>query len=125
MVPRRITKDHKLKDIYMRKGDMLNVDFFYNSYNPTYFQEPDTFDPERFLDKGKTQDAYAFTPFSAGPRNCIGQHLALIEARVILAEFLLMFDFSLKENYNLTMDFKFLYEPVNPILVDLSVKNTN
>lgn len=49
----------------------------------------DTFVPERWLDGGGGQDggfpAGAWRAFERGPRNCIGQALALIEARVVLA----------------------------------------
>lgn len=48
--------------------------------------EPLKFDPTRFLrDDGKDHDdPYAYLPFIQGPRNCLGQHLALLEARLVL-----------------------------------------
>lgn len=48
--------------------------------------EPMKFDPSRFLrDDGKDHDdPFAFLPFIQGPRNCLGQHLALLEARLVL-----------------------------------------
>jgi len=39
--------------------------------NPEYFEDPKSFKPERWLEK-KNFPAYAFTPFAAGPRNCLG-----------------------------------------------------
>uniref|UniRef100_A0A7S1I6B7 Cytochrome P450 n=1 Tax=Eutreptiella gymnastica TaxID=73025 RepID=A0A7S1I6B7_9EUGL len=49
-----------------------------------HWPEPDTFRPERF--SAPLPDAYQFVPFIGGPRNCLGQHLALLEARVVLAQ---------------------------------------
>ncbi len=45
--------------------------------------EPKKFRAERFL-PGTEHDPYAFLPFIQGPRNCLGQYLALLEARVVL-----------------------------------------
>lgn len=49
--------------------------------------DPSLFSPERFLPTNPDCEASnpAFAPFSKGPRNCIGQELAMVEARVILA----------------------------------------
>jgi len=52
--------------------------------NPQVWKDPTEFRPQRFMDPPETDDAYAFIPFIQGPRNCLGQHLALLEARVVL-----------------------------------------
>lgn len=63
--------------------------------NATYWPDPHSFNPERFLQNGSTAPANpAFVPFSKGPRNCIGQELAMIESRIILALTMRLFDFT-------------------------------
>ena len=63
--------------------------------NATYWPDPHSFNPERFLQNGSASPANpAFVPFSKGPRNCIGQELAMIESRIILALTMRLFDFS-------------------------------
>ena len=116
-------KDHMINDLAIRKGDLVQLDFFYNHYNPKYFEDPESFKPERWLAKNPNLDAYAFTPFSAGPRNCIGQHLAMNETRVILCEFLSKYNIKLREDYKLRFDFKFMYAPVEPFVLKLTPRN--
>jgi len=55
------------------------------------YNEPSVFRPDRFMPGGEydkfdeTVRPYMFVPFIQGPRNCLGQHLALLEARVVLS----------------------------------------
>src|SRR5690606_42143340 len=58
------------------------------------WEDPDRFDPERFA-PGTTRDRFAFLPFGAGPRICIGASFALQEAVIILATLVSRFRFDL------------------------------
>ena len=52
----------------------------------TLWQEPDSFDPERFLPENRGSiDRFAYLPFGAGPRVCIGAAFSLQEAVIVMA----------------------------------------
>jgi hypothetical protein len=85
---------------YDINGFMLLVSSHSMHRNPDYFPLPDKFIPERWIPGSDNfheirKDAYR--PFEKGPLDCIGQQLALLEMKIILAMTLRDFDF--EEDY--------------------------
>jgi cytochrome P450 len=57
--------------------------------DPRFWREPERFLPERWAgDEAKQRHKYSFIPFGGGPRICIGNGFALLEAQVVLATLL-------------------------------------
>jgi cytochrome P450 len=57
--------------------------------DPQWWTEPEAFRPERWLNGEMEQlPRFAYFPFGGGPRVCIGNHFAQLEAVLVLAEFL-------------------------------------
>jgi len=120
-VPRLALEDHKIGDLEIKKGDQVRVEILSAFFDENIFEDAQKFDPQRWKNAEK-MDSWIFTPFSAGPRNCIGQHLAMVEAKIIISEFLNMFNYKLQNGYKLRLCARFLYEPVDKVLFDLTPK---
>ncbi|XP_034376334.1 cytochrome P450 4F3 [Arvicanthis niloticus] len=92
-VSRCCTQDIMLPDgRIIPKGVICRISIFGTHHNPAVWPDPEVYDPFRFdADKVKGRSSLAFIPFSAGPRNCIGQAFAMSEIKVALALTLLRF----------------------------------
>jgi len=54
--------------------------------SPEHWADPEAFDPERWRSERRAdRPRFAYFPFGGGPRHCIGKHLALLEAKLIVA----------------------------------------
>jgi len=120
LLPRVATKDNMLGKIKVKKGTVVLAYTTNGAFREDYFKDPEKFDPERWIGEGegnKLKDGFSYLPFWAGPRNCLGQHLALLETKIFLIQLFSKFDLELIENYQLNMTSRFLYEPVNPVMI--------
>jgi len=80
--------------IKLKKGQIIHFPTYSMHRDPENFPEPDSFKPERFLPENRTHHPYFHLPFGAGPRNCIGMRLALLEAKLALIHSVYRFKFS-------------------------------
>ncbi|XP_008174668.1 ultra-long-chain fatty acid omega-hydroxylase-like isoform X2 [Chrysemys picta bellii] len=99
-VSRRCTEDIKMPDgRVLPKGNVCLISIYGTHHNPAVWPEPQVYNPHRFdPENSKNQPPLAFMPFSAGPRNCIGQNFAMAEMKVVLALTLLRFAVRLDES---------------------------
>ncbi|XP_023166365.2 probable cytochrome P450 4e1 [Drosophila hydei] len=89
---RTIREPTVIVDKYMPKGTTLVLPILAIGHSPHSFEAPYEFRPERFEAAERTRaNAFDNVPFSAGPRNCIGQKFALLELKVTLSKLLRRF----------------------------------
>mgnify|MGYP000707355496 CR=1 FL=1 len=87
--PREPIEDVQLGEHTIPAGTTLIIPPFILHHDERFFAEPEVWKPERWTPE--LRDAlprFAYFPFGGGPRICIGVHLALAEARIVLAELL-------------------------------------
>nr|XP_003705489.1 PREDICTED: cytochrome P450 9e2-like [Megachile rotundata] len=69
----------------VQKGQYVWIPIYGVQHDPEYFPEPEKFNPERFYDDPKQiLNSGSFLSFGLGPRMCIGNRFALLEAKTLL-----------------------------------------
>lgn len=77
--------DDTLLGYSIQKGTLIGVSFYELHRNPKYWENPERFNPERFLGAQRKQSMQYFYPFGAGPRMCIGMGFAMYEMGLALS----------------------------------------
>ncbi len=79
-------EDHEIGGYHVPKDMTVIISSYVTHRLPEYWEEPDTFDPSRF-DKERTvgRSRFAYIPFAAGHRNCIGSYMALMQSKLVVA----------------------------------------
>ncbi|KAF8361711.1 hypothetical protein PRIPAC_88634 [Pristionchus pacificus] len=93
-VHRQLQNDMQMGDNLLPRGASVSIAPIVIHHNESIYPNPTVYDPDRFLPENvATRHAYDFIPFSAGPRNCIGQKFAQYEIKIVMSWLLRRFRF--------------------------------
>ncbi len=93
---REIAKEIRVAGRALPVGTQVLVSQWIVHRDPRWWPNPEAFDPDRFEpDVVKTRPRFAYFPFGGGPRVCIGNHFAMMEAVLMLVTTLQRFDVDL------------------------------
>ncbi|XP_055637107.1 cytochrome P450 4d1-like [Toxorhynchites rutilus septentrionalis] len=100
LIGRRCVEEVTIDGKTIPAGANIIIGIYFMGRDPQYFENPLDFRPERF--EGETSvekfNPYKYVPFSAGPRNCIGQKFAINEMKSVISKLLRHYKFILPPN---------------------------
>jgi cytochrome P450 len=98
----------------VRPGSLVVISPYVLHRHRLLWDRPDAFDPRRFLGVAREMiDRFAYLPFGAGPRKCIGSTFALQEATLVLAMIAKHFSFQLKPGHVVWPTLQVTLRPAN------------
>jgi cytochrome P450 len=99
-IERETTKALTIDGVTLPARSLVDIQIYRLHHNAAVWPDSLEFRPTRFLPENLLKiDNFSFVPFSAGPRNCIGQHFAMHEMKIAIARIL--------RKYNLALDAEF------------------
>ena len=83
---RQAREADEIRGYHIPAGAPVAVSQYVTHRHPDFWENPEAFDPERFTPaRSAGRPHFAYFPFGGGPRQCIGNNFALMEAQLILA----------------------------------------
>ncbi|XP_022915872.2 cytochrome P450 4C1-like [Onthophagus taurus] len=121
VIGRKLTEDVVIDGYEIPKETDANLHIYKVHRNPDIYPNPDKFDPDRFLPENSSKrHPYAYVPFSAGPRNCIGQKFAIYEEKTMIASIINAYKVLPVDSLDsLTLVFEVILRPINGINLKL------
>lgn len=109
---RKAIENDVLNGYTIPAGAVLAISPYTIHRHPDFWENPEDFEPERFLPENAVgRHHFAFIPFGGGPRQCIGNNLALLEAQLIIPMVLQQFDVLLTDQQPMKPEAHFVLRP--------------
>jgi len=105
VIGRQALEDVEIQGEVIPKGAILNIYTYFIQRNEKYWDNPTRFDPERFSPENEGRiNKWAYIPFSTGPRVCVGNSFAMMEAQLLLATIASRFQLSLPTGHTVELN---------------------
>lgn len=123
LAPRAALEDDEIGGYFIPKGSILNIAFYFTLRHPDFWENPERFDPDRFLpDRVSARPKYAYMPWGAGGHACIGKSLAVMESVMILSAISRRFQINLASHRPVDIDPRFTLRPKGGIEVTIKAR---
>lgn len=118
---RQATEEVTIGDYTIPKDGLIMISPYVMHRHPKYFHDPMRFEPTRFRPENESQmEKYTYMPFGGGPRICIGNSFAMMEAHLILATIAQKYRFELDSTAGVMPNAQVTMSPLNGLNMRVS-----
>lgn len=118
VIVRRALTDLRIGPVPVPKGTDVYVPVYAIHRHEQLWSHPNAFDPGRFApERVSARPRYAYLPFGAGPRICIGSSFAIMEAVAVLASLITRYQLSLDPTYKPRMAVRVTLRPTGGMMM--------
>lgn len=118
-ISRDVAETMELNGKTVDKGTTIILSIYATHRDPSFWQYPDKFYPEHFLDEhNNSRHKYAYLPYGGGMHTCVGRHFAEIEMMIIIATILK--NHSVRTKLNVKPTVSITYKPERDILISIT-----
>ena len=118
-VGRATKRPLRLAGYVVPRGTQVYVLPWVTQRDPRFFEAPSAFRPDRWRDDAKSLNRKAYFPFGGGPRKCIGAHLAIMEATLMVATIVRQYRMRIAADHRLDLQPAVTLRPRHGIRVEL------
>ncbi|MBZ0280144.1 MAG: cytochrome P450 [Anaerolineae bacterium] len=123
IIGRQAIEDTEIAGWSVPKGSLVNLVIYLAHHEARWWPEPERFMPERFaLENDANINKRAYIPFSSGPRVCIGNSFAMMEARLLLAAIASRYTLSLEPGQQVDMNPMITLNPKNGLPMTVRIR---
>jgi cytochrome P450 len=117
---RRALGEDEIGGHYVAPNTVIAISIYTLHRHPMFWENPENFDPDRFLpERSSNRHKFAYLPFGAGPRQCIGNGFAQMEASLIITCIAQRFELHLIPGIEVQPQPLFVLRPNSDILMSL------
>lgn len=121
---RQTQEEVQLGPLTLPKDTVTFISPYAIHHRPSRYPEPEKFLPERFTPENEEKrDRYSFLPFGGGPRTCIGNFFAMMEAQIVLAELARRFTFESVPSHPVEMSRTGVLKPKDGVFVKVKARS--
>ncbi|KAL4625086.1 thromboxane-A synthase isoform X1 [Arapaima gigas] len=124
---RQVERDVTVNGVFLPKGATVEIPAGFLHRDPEHWPDPERFLPERFTAEAKaSRHPFAYLPFGAGPRSCVGMRLAQLEIRMALVHVFRQFSLVASSETKVPLELKssVTLGPKNGVFVRITRRGT-